>query len=252
MGANANQIQNWESLSLLIATNHVDFINEVVGLNVEPELFHVRVSELCPWIVRTRLLKTGDQPNMSTPSLESEESSSVKFESKNVSGVGDGMEVMESEDAFNALFVGKEDFFNKKQDEVNMANSLGEAELIGEEKSNDNNLEIDSLVAPKVFIEALEDVGAMGFGKEDILKESNLALDARLETKKAGEALPTKQVTWAEVDHQNKPFGDNFGPTFKKKQKRDAALKKSKAKSQEEQEMEIDSRSLSCCDLKVV
>ncbi|KAK8626439.1 hypothetical protein V6N13_134082 [Hibiscus sabdariffa] len=121
MGENANQIQNCESLSLLIATDQEEFINEVVGVEVG--------SELCPWILGTGLLKNGDRPIMSTLSPESEASSSVEVES------GEGKEVLESEDVFNALFVGKEDLFNTMQDEGNMANSLGE------EKSNDNILE---------------------------------------------------------------------------------------------------------------
>ncbi|KAK8486648.1 hypothetical protein V6N11_033101 [Hibiscus sabdariffa] len=112
MGENASQIQNCESLSLLIATDQEEFINEVVGVEVGSELFHVRASDLYPWILETRLLKTGDRPIMSTPLPESEESSSVEVESKNVLGASDGNEVLESKDAFNVLFVGKEDLFN--------------------------------------------------------------------------------------------------------------------------------------------
>ncbi|KAK8516633.1 hypothetical protein V6N12_049355 [Hibiscus sabdariffa] len=40
MGENASQIQNCESLSLLIATDQEEFINEVVGVEVGSELFH--------------------------------------------------------------------------------------------------------------------------------------------------------------------------------------------------------------------
>ncbi|KAK8570743.1 hypothetical protein V6N13_103147 [Hibiscus sabdariffa] len=80
MGENANQIQKCESLSLLIATDQEEFINEVVGVDLGSELFHVRVSELCPWILGTRLR---DRPIMSTPSSESEARSSVEVESKN-------------------------------------------------------------------------------------------------------------------------------------------------------------------------
>ncbi|KAK8514699.1 hypothetical protein V6N12_057596 [Hibiscus sabdariffa] len=82
MGENANQIQKCESLSLLIATDQEEFINEVVGVDLGSELFHVRVSELCPWILGTRLR---DRPIMSTPSSESEARSSVEVESKNFS-----------------------------------------------------------------------------------------------------------------------------------------------------------------------
>ncbi|KAK8661492.1 hypothetical protein V6N13_091094 [Hibiscus sabdariffa] len=48
LGENANQSQNCESVSVLIATNQVEFINEIVGVEIGSEVYYVRVSELCP------------------------------------------------------------------------------------------------------------------------------------------------------------------------------------------------------------
>ncbi|KAK8619441.1 hypothetical protein V6N13_133401 [Hibiscus sabdariffa] len=57
LGENANQFLDCENVSLLNATNHQEFINEVVVVEVGSELFYVRVSELSPWINDSRMQK---------------------------------------------------------------------------------------------------------------------------------------------------------------------------------------------------
>ncbi|KAK9007221.1 hypothetical protein V6N11_051051 [Hibiscus sabdariffa] len=89
----------------------VEFINEIVGVEIGSEVYYVR------------------------------ESSSKEVNSKNYSGNNAGKKVGDSEDTFNALFVGKEDLFKRGEMEEPAVNYLGEMDINGGRRSIDNDQE---------------------------------------------------------------------------------------------------------------
>ncbi|KAL4303527.1 hypothetical protein GQ457_10G010910 [Hibiscus cannabinus] len=238
LGENANQSQNCESVSVLIATNQVEFINEIVGVEIGSEVYYVRVSELCPWIIGSRVLKINEHPSIKVNSVL-EECSSEEVSLKNCSGDSAGKKVGDSADTFNALFVGKEDLFKRGEMEEPAVNSLGEMNINGGGRSIDNdqeevenanyqsmlrngskysmddttrNYDVDGKSRDKsgasfenwvdpVVEKTMEDLVSMGFNKGEMVNGVGPVSEVDLLDNGDGE-LRTKK-SWAEIVHQN-------------------------------------------------
>ncbi|KAK8631691.1 hypothetical protein V6N13_028473 [Hibiscus sabdariffa] len=239
LGENANQTQNCESVSLLIATKHVEFINEIIEVEIGSEVFKVRVSELSPWIIGSRVLKINDCPTVQV-NLVSEESSSEEIVLKNCFDASPGKNVADSDDTLNVLFMGKEDLSKRGEAEEYMVNSLGERDINGVVKSNVNlvdDIENSNLKSPRnsgsppmndisnggadelgvksglsengvvsSSDKVMEDILATGFNKGDLENEAGPTLE--LLNKETGEFKSNKQVSWADVVLQNTNSGN--------------------------------------------
>ncbi|KAK8577958.1 hypothetical protein V6N13_076634 [Hibiscus sabdariffa] len=155
LGENANQTQKCESVSLLIATKQVEFINEIIELEIGSEV-----------------------------NLVLEESSSKEIVSKNCSDASPGKNVVDSDDTLNVLFMGKKDL--SKRDDIENSNlksprnsgsppmndiSNGGADELGVKSDLSENGVVSS--SDKV----MEDILAMGFNKGDLENEAGPTLE---------------------------------------------------------------------------